>query len=265
MHSIGEKFERIVIILSTGRTGTMSLAQYFDAYPQVRALHEPRPSRRLRVASNLYMAGKIRQERLANLLTRCRRKLLASIDEPIYVEANMFMHGFMGVLDEVYGRERTKAVHIVRDPRSWICSFADHALSGRKALVARWLPYWLLKPEQHRVPSELRWGRMQPAERIAWLWTAWNEEMNRGQELLGERYLQMRFEDIFAPDGAGLAKLTGWVGLEPRQELVAESATHKANATRTKSFPRFKEWPADVQQRVMEMCGPLMEQYGYKL
>jgi len=263
MSTIADRFDRIVVILSTGRTGTMSIAEYFDAYPNVHALHEPRPSRRLRVASNRFMAGRTDERYLADLLTRCRRKLLASIDESVYVEANMFMHGFVGVLDDVFGRDRTRAVHIVRDPRSWIGSFADHALSGRKALVARCLPYWLLKPEQHRAGGGLRWRNMPPAERIAWLWKAWNEEIGRGSELLGERYLRVRFEDLFAPDGGGLARLTEWVGLAPRPDLVGEKATHKANATIKKRFPKFKDWPQDVRRRVLDMCGPLMEEYGY--
>lgn len=50
---LGDRFDIVVIIPSTGRTGTTVLAEFFnDAYRQVRASHEPRPSRGLRFAWN---------------------------------------------------------------------------------------------------------------------------------------------------------------------------------------------------------------------
>ena len=49
--------EKVVVILSTGRTGTKALAHFFNtSYDNVTALHEPAPSRHLRLLSNRAMA-----------------------------------------------------------------------------------------------------------------------------------------------------------------------------------------------------------------
>ena len=44
---------RMIFVLSTGRTGTKFLAEYFNNnYPDITALHEPKPSYLLRLMSN---------------------------------------------------------------------------------------------------------------------------------------------------------------------------------------------------------------------
>ena len=99
------QFEKIAVILSTGWTGTMALAHYFDAsYDQVKALHEPKPSRRLRLASNRYLYGQLSKSNLAQQLIRSQRRLFRDISEPFYIESNGFLHGFLDVFDDVFGQ-----------------------------------------------------------------------------------------------------------------------------------------------------------------
>jgi hypothetical protein len=71
--------EQIALIVSTGRTATQALAHYLDScYPQVCALHEPSPSRVLRLVSNRYLSGNIGKERAVESFLRKRESLLGA-------------------------------------------------------------------------------------------------------------------------------------------------------------------------------------------
>lgn len=260
------KFERVVFIVSSGRTGTTALAQHLDAaYPNVRALHEPRPSWRLRRASAKALCGRLAKPQLVELLASARRDLVSRITQPIYVESNPYLGGFLDAFGEVFDRPRI--LHVVRDPRSFIRSSINFGVfSGLKRFASACLPYWLPKPElclpNPSCPPKT-WRQMSPIERLAWYWTLLNTELNRGQSLYPHDYLRLRFEDLFNPDGTGLRQLTDFIGLPFNQNLIAAANAEKVNASKTLRLPKWPDWPADLQQQVLDHCRPLMTLYGY--
>jgi hypothetical protein len=257
------KFDTVVIILSTGRTGTMALAQYLDTcYDQVKGLHEPPPSRHLRIASNRYLCGRVSKDDLVGIFARSRRRLFEGISEPIYVEANNFLHGFLDAFEEIFDAPRV--VHVVRDPRTFIRSWINFGVfRGLKGLAGRYYPFWLLKPERYEKNPARRWSRMARPERIAWYWNAINRELNRGQELFGQRYLRLRFEEIFAEEGSELSRLVRWMGLPERDQLLAQARKQRINPSRDAGFPPWQQWDPGIQQSVLDLAGRLMTQYGY--
>src|SRR4051812_12823408 len=88
--------QKVVVILSTGRTGTKALAHFFNTtYHNVTPLHEPRPSRHLRLLSNRAMAKGMTAEAAVRSLTKARSALLASLTRPIYIESNWYVYGFL--------------------------------------------------------------------------------------------------------------------------------------------------------------------------
>src|SRR5688572_466680 len=94
---------RSIIILSTGRTGTMALARHFhDSYDAITGRHEPRPTRHLRLASGRRLSGGARPADLRRQLASARDKLLAGVTTPIYLESNWYLYGFLDVLRDVY-------------------------------------------------------------------------------------------------------------------------------------------------------------------
>jgi hypothetical protein len=265
MATFSGKFRQMAIILSTGRTGTMSLAHYLDRWHEnVRALHEPAPSRTLRIASNRYLCGKLNRQDMIARFARARRGLFATITQPIYVESNNFLHGFQDVLDDLF--DQPCVLHVVRDPRTFIRSWINFGVyRGLKGLAGKYYPYWLLKPELLAKDSKVRWKDMHPCQRIAWYWTKINQELDRGAELFGPRYLRLRFEDLFVADGRGLNAFLDWLSLPRIPGMLKEAATAKVNASRNAGCPAWQDWPAEIQQAVLHECGPLMESYGYSI
>jgi hypothetical protein len=258
----GGKFERVVLLLSTGRTGTKALATYFDtAFPTVCALHEPPRSRHLRVASNKYLRGRLTRQRLVELYADARRDRFAKIGEPIYIESNPFLHGFVDALDEIFDAPRV--VHIVRDPRTYVRSYINHgAFRGIKGLAARYYPDWMIKPERLDPAAPRRWRDMSQVERLAWRWDTINGVLERGVALLGERYVRLKFEDVFAEDGSGLRRLAEWVGL-PQSSQFERLREEPVNASKARLLPKFDQWDAADQRALLEWCGPRMQRYGY--
>jgi len=263
MAVLGKKFEKVVILLSTGRTGTKALAQYFDTcYEQVRALHEPHPSRHLRVASNRYLCKRLSKDDMVRILAKSRRRLFAALSEPIYIESNHFLHGFLEALDELF--EAPKIIHIVRDPRTYVPSHLNHGtLRGLKGLAARYYPFWMIKPDHYETNPKKRWRQMSHPERMAWRWKTINAELNRGKSLFGSRYLRVRFEDTFAKNGSGLDRVTDWIGLPRNPRLLAEANRQKVNVSRYSYCPPWQQWNPALKQLVIAHCRDLMELYGY--
>ncbi len=264
MAVFGDKFERVALIVSTGRTGTTAVARYLDdAFDDVCALHEPAPSRRLRVASNRRLAGRLAADRLVALYADARRRRFAAVRERVYVESNPMLHGFLDAFDRLFASPRI--VHIVRDPRTQIPSGINFgSYSGIKGLAVRFVPYWTLKPEHLDPRAARRWGDMSPTERIAWRWTAINGELERGAELFGDRYLRLRFEDVLADDGSGMRRLIEWIGLGAPRTPFARLREQKVNASTGRQLSKWQEWERRDQQVVLDLCGPQMERYGYR-
>ena len=262
MAVFGGKFEQVVLVVSTGRTGTTALAQYFDAFDRVCALHEPAPSRSLRVASNRHLAGRLPESRLIDLYAAARRRRFERIREPVYVESNPTLHGFLDVFDALFDSPRV--VHVVRDPRTQIPSGINYgSYSGIKGLAVQFFPYWALKPEHLHPSPPRRWSHMSPAERIAWRWRTVNGELERGEALFGDRYLRFRFEDLFADSGAGMRRLAESLGLAAGGAGERQRC-EKVNASTRTQMPGWDAWTASDRQVVLDLCGPLMERYGYR-
>jgi hypothetical protein len=265
-HAPLDKFRPMVVVVSTGRTGTQALAHHLDAsYANVTALHEPRPSRHLRLMSNRAVAGAVTMDEAVAELTRSRAKLFAGVRTPVYVESNWYVYGLLEALPEVFGR--VKVLHVVRDPKTYIPSGLNFGqFSGLRALATTFLPYWYLKPED--APRELGpdkpWAQMTGVERLAWHWHVVNGEIDRVSPLFGQDFLRIRYEDVFGRDATGLGKLLEWIGLPDDAGLRERMQEKKVNASTTKRrCAPWKDWSDEQRAAVLARCGARMRAYGY--
>jgi hypothetical protein len=258
--------EQVVVILSTGRTGTKALAHFFNtSYDNVTALHEPKPSRHLRLLSNKAMAKGMSPNAAVRALRSAREKLLASLTRPIYIESNWYVYGFIDALRPVFG-DNTKLLHVVRNPRTYVPSMLNYGTyKGLKKLATNFLPYWYIRPEQVSDNPLKRWAEMSEAERLAWHWHVVNREIDRGAEMFGNDYLFMRYEDLFAPDGSGIDTLLPWIGLPPSEKLLEKIRGERVNASTGRGNAAWEKIDADSRRAVIEMCGEQMRQYGYSV
>jgi len=247
----GKKF---VFIVSSGRTGTKAIAQHLSrCYPQVWAAHEPTPSWRLRLGTTRALCGKIGREELKGMLVKLRRGLVGGVERGIYVESNPYLSGFVEVLGEVF--EGASVVHVVRDPRTYVRSGVNFgAFRGLKKLAAEFLPNWFPRPDHNR-------SKMDAIERLAWFWSLVNSHLNRGEQIYGQKYLRIRFEELFSADGLG--RLTDWMELPRSSAMIEEAKRERVNASKRDELPEWEKWCGGDQYKVMRHCEPLMKVYGY--
>lgn len=261
-----EKFRQLVVVVSTGRTGTQALAHHLDAsYDHVTSLHEPRPSRHLRLLSNRAVAGRLTREKAREALVRSRERLFARIDDPVYVESNWYVYGLLEALNDV--APRVKVLHVVRDPKTYIPSGINFGqFSGLRALATRFVPYWYLKPEQAPAPLAMRqsWSQLTDPQRLAWHWNVVNGEIDRAAPVFGDRFLRMRYEDLFGKNATGLGGLLEWIGLPDNAAMRERMQERKVNASIAKRCPPWREWDAAERQAVLDLCGERMRAYGYE-
>lgn len=264
MTALNPRLEKVVVILSTGRTGTKALAHFFNTtYDDVTALHEPPPSRHLRLRSNRAMARGMTQAKAVRTLGRARSRLLASLNRPVYIESNWYVYAFLDALRPVFG-PRTKVLHVVRDPHTYVPSMLNYGtFRGLKAFATRFVPYWYLRPEQVSDNPPRRWAQMSEPERLAWHWHVVNREIDRGADLFGGDYLFMRYEDLFAPDGSGLARLLPWIGLPDNPALLEKIRGQRVNASAGRGNTAWNRLDPAARRAVLDLCGEQMRQYGY--
>ncbi len=256
-------FDSVLFILSTGRTGTTALAHHLDGFGgKVKAVHEPKPSRNLRIASNRALCGKLTSEQLVTLYKESRKALFAQTGEPVYIESNPFLHGFIDVLDQLV--PTPKILHVVRDPRTYVTSYLNFGgISGKKSLATRFIPFWMLKPEKYEPESGLNWRAMTDVEKLAWRWDRINRVLDCGAELYGERYRRVKYEDIFSDLPAGLSEIMNFAGLETKPENFNIDQA-PINASVDKRKEGWAEWSGEDRRQLTDICADSMARYGYK-
>lgn len=244
-------------ILSSGRTGTKFLAEFFNTNtPDVVARHEPPPSYHLRMLSNARAAG-VAPRWLMVAALRLSRPTLTRLRGTLYIESNPFLYGFVDALPEV--TPDPIIIHIVRDPRTYVASAINHGGStGLKAAATALVPFWF--PPVRSVPGVGK--NPGPVELFAGEWALVNRLLaERGGSLPG--YHVLRFEDIFDQTNSGLRQLCEILGVDYPGEAGPVSAQEKINAGQLKLMGGWPTWDQAQRDAVERICGNLMRQYGY--
>jgi len=254
--------ESVVFIVSTGRTGTLSIARALDRhFDEITARHEPYGSRAMRLIGNAYACDRISESivrRMARVINRVRVERTRTT---VYVEVSPHLRSIIGPLSHEFPAARF--AHIVRHPKNYIQSYVGHGVfDGFKGWIGRSVPYWLIKPEYFEPPTALRWCDMSVSEALAWRWTTLNTMIESHSERLGYRYKRFRFEDLFG-GGDGLAPLADWI-LGRRVSRATLGHTPRANVRSPTAASRALETGGLDESAIRKYCGKLAEHYGYR-
>ncbi len=257
---------RVAVVLSSGRTGTQFLARYFDAnFDHVIARHEPSPSRLFRILSNARVAGAVDPQRLRSALVQFRARRVESLREraDLYLESNGLLYAFVDLMTELW--PDLSVVHVVRDPRDAIRSALGHGNDrGLKRLAGAIVPHWL--PDPRRTLGIER--PLTLVERYAVAWAVINRTIQQ-QGGQGPHYLRVRFEELVDERASGLQAICAHLELPFRDEdgegggTDARVSPHQRfNASRHEAAS-WTDWSPGECRTVQELCGELMQEYGY--
>ncbi|MFP4168038.1 MAG: hypothetical protein ACLFSY_04220 [Desulfonatronovibrionaceae bacterium] len=246
--------EKMFFILSTGRTGTHFFEKYINSTCERHiCLHEPKPSRRFKILSNLYIQGKISDQFVFYRYLQARKRYFKGNKGCSFVESNNFMFGCIPAISKYLNN--VNVIHIVRHPVSYIISHLNHGFwRGRKKVIAKYMPYWLedigRKDDPVRILAR-RWGYV-------------NERINSYNPLL--RYMCIRFEDLFDRDEQGALSAINSVRRFLGCPELSDSLNYKFIKKPT-NVSRGKQGLTDLHPRdidyVNTQLGPLMKKFGY--
>jgi hypothetical protein len=274
----GAKAERLhpapktTFILSTGRTGTVYLADLLNQTEGVLSVHEPKPSRVLNAWTTAFLEGLIPVSDMAAALAGKRRKSLGDTRVKLYIESNNFISGFADALDQVF--DNPTVIHIIRDPRDFVTSLINRGdASGIRGLFNKYVPFWAY------VPTGLKKRDLSDYTRPAYRWAAMNNYLEEYGKT-HQNYHRFKFEDIFnKKDNSALLDLLSAAGLsqaqikkldftarqragQPKFSLLDRPSDSSNQSTRQHMKP-WREWAEADARQVQEICGNLMKRYGY--
>lgn len=252
---------KFIFIIGTGRTATVFLKEFFRVnLPDAVSLHEPK--RMIKLCSNMHLSGVIGKNRLEKYL-RCYARAIArrlkKCDAHILVQVDPWLYGFTGLLDAMF--ENPYVIHIVRNPLTYIPSHLNRMYSSAMVGFLRdAIPYWKLRGDQTGDYTRGEWKRMTQEEKMAWYWRKCNEFIESESAGL-TRCKRIRYEDLFRDNHSGLREIAAFCELSlPGNSSSAEGLEQN---TAPASFPDADAWPPELRERVVRICRPLAERYGY--
>ncbi len=253
--------QKIRFILSAGRTGTVFLSRTLaDLYPQYEVVHEPPSSRRTFMLWNAEAAGIAPAGSARRIFKRNRQRVLTGNGDRLRIEINPFLHPLAPELHEIVSP--LYVVHLVRDAMDWIRSMANFGAAGWRRHLIDYTP---LARTIHPAARK-GWSRLDTFSRFAWRWRLANEQL-LSLAKHSDYYGMIRYEDLFSSDEsaacATLQRLVSGLQIEEIGTMADISWDRRVNPGRCGKIGDRRDWPPEVSDRVMEICGPLMKEFGY--
>lgn len=241
---------RSVFILSAGRTGTTYLAERLNHTENVLALHEPKPSRLLRMWSSAHLEGLIDPADMESVLYTYRKKLLDNSNQEVYIESNPYLVGFSDVILKVF--PESIIIHIIRDPRDYIKSALNHGnTSGIKNILNNYLPYWYADVDTAlHIQTQ---GNL--ILRTAAYWTLANRYIADNFKNY-ENYHVIKFEDLFKDPK--LKSLSEIIGVK-----ISPSTKNNRNISKDSKIQDWTEWEQYEVQGIHNICKNVAANYDY--
>lgn len=253
-----------ILILSTGRTGTIFLARLFgELYPNVASYHERGNSRPIQVVTNLHFAHLLPKNAIKFVWKSLKGKEISTCEKEYHLDANNFLYGLATLSPELY--PKLKVLHIVRDPRDYVTSQLNFSRQKKTSFIANYLvPFWQPNPfliGELPIRRMLKFSRF---EKYCWVWDFKNRVMSR-MENSTTPYLRVRFEDLFSANPEPVfQQVTDFFGFPPVKN-IREKFREPANSSNPTNFPEWREWTPSQAVQLDSLCRTQMQSWGYGL
>ncbi|MEZ5166408.1 MAG: sulfotransferase [Acidimicrobiales bacterium] len=245
----------MLFVLSTGRSGSRTIANVLSQSPAMACTHEPVP--RLIEEVMQYRYGELDAGRLAELLTESRP---ASIDGRRYGEAANRLSMAVPVLATAF--PEAQFLWLVRDGREVVSSGVQRGWFGDAADTA-W-ERWRMRADLLGEVTVEEWAAWTPFRRVAWLWARTNRMIGDDLAALApERWMRVRLEDLEERIDA----VAAFLGL-PATAFVIPTRNARGSTTRSgdpgvnQVDRRFAvdDWTTEQRDDFASFCGPFMDE-----
>lgn len=246
----------MIIILSTGRTGTKFVSNLFkNSCPDLEVRHQQAESRYLNVLGNIASSP-----RFVNNFSSFLKKIEQN-DQLLILDPLQSMY-YYSILRSGNYDQSIKIIHLIRDPRDFVTSFMNwKRISLKRSFLHHVFPLWQPNPWISGNASITEWTRMSKFEHFCWVWYHKNQlfaDLKSSHD-----YLLVKFEDLIDPE-KGLDTIHELLQHIGSKSIVERNSIMQYRVdSHQKSFPDWKNW-SHKQAFILEShCGPLMAKWGY--
>jgi hypothetical protein len=256
--------DKILLFVSTGRTGTKTLANFFkDTFPNVTSVHQPPYSRFINVFSNMYLSNCLPESFLRRFVSSYKFPQVLGLDSDVYVEANTMNYIIAPYFEEL-GVD-LHVVHVIRDPRDWVTSYINWVEHRAFSKIADSIvPFWHANGFLTGDLSLKDWLGMDFFEKMCWYWHFENKViLNRCREL--HSFMSIKFEELIVKKDVDILNtILGNLGVSYSDDYL-KYFDKKQNVGNKKYFDKWMFWSKKQCKILNSICGDLMEVYGYGL
>lgn len=251
-----------VFVLSTGRTGTETIAALFTLARNVVSLHEPSPKMyELSKLAYEYSAEAVALRLLSASFCSLRSELLnTSLSYGLgYVESSPQVTFLAPAILENYPMARF--IHLVRDPRDVVRSGMRRKwYDGHPSDATRIVPASDSQAGQS-------WNKYSPFQKNLWLWAETNRWiLEFTSRLPRETVLRVRSEDMFSGNEEAMHELFQFIGSPlPQRQKISKLLGKKLNAQTSGQFPASQLWSAGQKEDLLRIAGNTAYELGYQL
>lgn len=257
---------RMFFILGLGRSGTAFLSSLLSRDRRGVVHHEPNPQDAGLLV--LRHAG-VFNHTVDQLLGERFRVLLSRADgAEFYGEVNSLLRY---EADWLRARFDPTLIHLVRDGRDFVRSAYIRDVFTEYEADGPILPH-------DGDPFAARWSKMSRFERLCWYW------MHTNDVLASQVERRARFEDLLADYRSFEREILQPIGVRVSEDLWSREVRRPRNTSRhfvlkrvarrlvgrrrqrpaATPLPHWSEWDEAQTQRFWEICGPTMQQMGYR-
>ena len=257
----------VTLIVSTGRTGTNFLANYFNENQKgVYSVHEPNPDlfdlsvEKFRGNKSILSFQKQLKINRYNQYQKTKEK-----ENKIYLESNGNLSLLLPEVIELF--EKPKIIFVTRDINTYIISAYNKSpdssnqmfLYGKNDHRKRITPFDV----NDKINSN-KWEHWNRAEKIAWYWAYCNKYILNS--LKSYPYYQVKFEDLFGEEKVlEMNKLSKYMGLSDFSDshIKKQKLSLKRNENSVKLLEEFDNLSDELKDSIVELTNDTRQILGY--
>jgi len=246
--------EDLFFVLSTGRSGTMTIAKVLSQHPQIECLHEGRPEL-IRLSTELAHQNKTTEQVRQELLDIYS---VAVVPPGIYGESNQKFWNLVPILNTLF--PLCKFIWLIRDGRdvvtstsskSWYSSGQKERGHATKRITERWY-FYRLNGADCGCFAPKQWDRLSVFEKNCWYWGYVNNVIEQELAKLDpKRWVKLRLEDIKQK----LPEIVTFLGgrTYPLKSMRENVTTYKKR--------HWDEWSASEKKQFEHLCAEQMDKH----
>lgn len=254
--------EPFVFVLSTGRTGTKTLAALLALAKNVFVYHEPRPL--------LYGLSKLSYEYSNDdVVSKVLREAFFTVRKQMFDYSLDCNRGYIETSPQVTFMApiilalipNVRFIHLIRDPRMVVRSGMRRGwYSGHPADRTRIVP-------RSGSAADRIWAKWTPFQKNLWLWEETNCWINEFiEDLSSDQYMSIYSEDLFDGRKDIIEELYHFIQSPvPTENKINRVLSEKLNAQSIGTFPESSEWTNEMNNDLLEIAGSIVKNTRYSL